>query len=1026
MNRVKAILCLLFVLAIGEKMQAQSSNIEEVNRLYNYYCSEGLFTNASNLLTEKGNYYLENGDTLSAYELQLRNCILTDAHLEEFFRYGLTWEGYFANWYTTISIAAWLGKREQAASELLRILDMISTKEPRLLPFYSSTLSYILYDYKTSSDYDSIDLLQKALDYIKTIEPSHDIVNQYNKITECFYINRFYQGFDNTIDVEKRFGELERWYTKNHSYITNLDTSQYKQEILKYEMLFVDQIMAYAGSKDNYEAIERYKKALSVLEPLVVDNDSLSQKIAACNARIASSYYILREYALSKEYSDKALPFLANHKDDFDYCDILNTLSSTYFKTNYYDLATRLKLEEMTIREKLGWHCTSSDWQLYFLYAGKIDPKIIIEDKDLALFMMKVNDMVVTPGFYIEVGKAFSNLMGLHENYKDSAELYFSKADSAFTIQKEYFDKNELGNTFKLSYYGAWAGHYINLGELQKAYNLLKKGLQYSSKSDYSYYHNLALLSTFLHKTEDIHEYLPAYYYGEKEELVSMIPVLGEVESSQYLGFGIHSIYNIPEWASWNTIDSVSVSIAYDATLLTKGLLLRYNTVAPYIEKHSNLIIDKQELELMRDSIFTINDANERFCTLYRYEQREREILKKVKNEISNTHWKDVANGLKNNEVCIEFVKYTANSYSWCEGISKPHYAALLISSDYSFPQFIDLFGEDDLMDTYRLQPKSYDIECGHVLYSKLWGTLNPYIENKERVFFSPMGLLNLINIELLSDSTGKTALDRYNLHRVSSTKNILAKAANEKIKQIVAFGGVDYENATEFDTTMLSLNTRGNWSFLHNTKHEVEQLRKSMMANNIYVDTYIGTNATETRFKSLDGTHADIIHIASHGYYIPQSKRATIPYFSNSNSTQSIQDELFYSGLIMSGGQRAWTDSTFSVDKNDGVLTAYEISKLDLHNVELVVLSACETGLGDNLFDGIFGLQRAFKKSGVQSILMSLWEIDDKATSEYMELMYERIASGSSIHDSYNSTVLAMKEKYPDANYWASFILLD
>ena len=90
------------------------------------------------------------------------------------------------------------------------------------------------------------------------------------------------------------------------------------------------------------------------------------------------------------------------------------------------------------------------------------------------------------------------------------------------------------------------------------------------------------------------------------------------------------------------------------------------------------------------------------------------------------------------------------------------------------------------------------------------------------------------------------------------------------------------------------------------------------------------------------------------------------------------------------------------------------------------MVLSACETGLGDNLFDGIFGLQRAFKKAGAQSILMSLWSIDDKATSEYMRLFYYYLCSGLTKQESYKQTVLEMKKKHEDPFYWASFIMLD
>ena len=127
-----------------------------------------------------------------------------------------------------------------------------------------------------------------------------------------------------------------------------------------------------------------------------------------------------------------------------------------------------------------------------------------------------------------------------------------------------------------------------------------------------------------------------------------------------------------------------------------------------------------------------------------------------------------------------------------------------------------------------------------------------------------------------------------------------------------------------------------------------------------------------------------------------------------------------------MSGGDNTWTNSIFESNKDDGILTSYEISKVDLHNVDLVVLSACETGLGEDFYDGIFGLQRAFKKAGVKSILMSLWNIDDKATSDYMGFFYNFLASGLSKHESYRRTVIEMRKKYQDPYYWASFVLLD
>lgn len=425
----------------------------------------------------------------------------------------------------------------------------------------------------------------------------------------------------------------------------------------------------------------------------------------------------------------------------------------------------------------------------------------------------------------------------------------------------------------------------------------------------------------------------------------------------------------------------------------------------------------------MRDSIYLISNDEQRFFALYQYEQAEREILKRISNQLINTHWQNIKEHLDDDDVCVEFVKYTTQAHLWDTRNHNPHYAAILLSKGTRYPIFVDLFDENELYETYTLQPKSYDTEIGTRLYEKLWGKLNPYIAGKRQVFFSPTGMLNLINIEALADSSGITALEKYNLSRVSSTKQIVSSIKESPIKSVVSYGGIDYAEVAE---VIDSLNNRGNWNYLKNTLTEVYNLAELLQKSKIHVTTVTGSDATETSFKTLDGTTANVIHIASHGFYIPTQKRNAIPYYANSIYTQTIKDELFYSGLIMSEGQTVWTDSAFKVEEDDGILTSYEISKLDLSNVDLVVLSACETGLGDNLFDGIFGLQRAFKKAGAKSILMSLWQIDDKTSCEYMTLFYKKIAEGYSTHDAYLSTVFKMKEKYQDANYWASFVLLD
>ena len=141
-------------------------------------------------------------------------------------------------------------------------------------------------------------------------------------------------------------------------------------------------------------------------------------------------------------------------------------------------------------------------------------------------------------------------------------------------------------------------------------------------------------------------------------------------------------------------------------------------------------------------------------------------------------------------------------------------------------------------------------------------------------------------------------------------------------------------------------------------------------------------------------------------------------------------------SGLLMSGDGRL-VKSRVLDDDDDGILTAAEISRLDLRGMELTVLSACQTGLGDVSGDGVFGLQRGFKKAGAGTLLMSLWKVDDKATEMLMTQFYKGIAAGKSKYEALSDAQKYVRKYRIDKNgmkvqvyahpaYWAGFILLD
>ena len=141
-------------------------------------------------------------------------------------------------------------------------------------------------------------------------------------------------------------------------------------------------------------------------------------------------------------------------------------------------------------------------------------------------------------------------------------------------------------------------------------------------------------------------------------------------------------------------------------------------------------------------------------------------------------------------------------------------------------------------------------------------------------------------------------------------------------------------------------------------------------------------------------------------------------------------EDQLIRTGLLMAGANNVWCGKEHVSGIEDGILTADEISRLDLSNTDLVVLSACETAKGkvDDV-DGVLGLQRGFKKAGVNTIVMSLWKIPDQATSILMTSFYEHLLQGKDARTSLKEAqkhLMNQNDGYRNPYYWAAFVVLD
>ena len=218
---------------------------------------------------------------------------------------------------------------------------------------------------------------------------------------------------------------------------------------------------------------------------------------------------------------------------------------------------------------------------------------------------------------------------------------------------------------------------------------------------------------------------------------------------------------------------------------------------------------------------------------------------------------------------------------------------------------------------------------------------------------------------------------------------------------------------------------TREGWSYLPGTEEEVLYIDGAAKDKGLCSDLNVGPFATEFKFKSLTGCDIDILHIATHGFYYNRMTAKSLTFFDLRN----IEDNpLNRCGLILSGGQKAWLGEPVPPSQEDGILLGSEIARMDLSSVDIVVLSACNTGLGDVTYEGVLGLQKAFRQAGVNSIVMTLNKVDDAATLFLMKNFYQFLFSGVGKRDAFNQAISIMRNdsRYSDPKYWASFIMLD
>ena len=207
----------------------------------------------------------------------------------------------------------------------------------------------------------------------------------------------------------------------------------------------------------------------------------------------------------------------------------------------------------------------------------------------------------------------------------------------------------------------------------------------------------------------------------------------------------------------------------------------------------------------------------------------------------------------------------------------------------------------------------------------------------------------------------------------------------------------------------------------LPGTADEVKSIAALLIAAGWHTKTFTGPNALEETVKSIQGPR--VLHMATHGFFEADQRPA---------QSGNREDAMLRSGLYFAGADRVLSGARPAADLDDGVLTAYEATGLNLEGTELVVLSACETGLGEATNgEGVFGLRRALQEAGAQAVLMSMWKVPDEETRELMTLFYKKWLSGKDKQTALREAQIELRQDvmnrwHEDRPHdWAAFVLV-
>ena len=773
-------------------------------------------------------------------------------------------------------------------------------------------------------------------------------------------------------------------------------------------------------------------------------------------------------------------------KDDSYYALCLDNLSISWSSLGNNSEAIRLATEALNIKEKAfgkehpEYAGTLCNLATYNAYSGNYSEAIRLVTEALNIQEKTIGKK--NPDYALSLNNlsGYNNCIG---NYSEAMRL----AKETLDISEKIFGKEHPRYATALSNAATSCAHIGNYAEaISIGYEALNIRESIFGKWHDDYALSLCNMATYARDGGNLEavrycveatEALAGIVRRTFADLTARERNLFWEQYKAWFEGTIHSIaYDMPS-------DSLAEN-GYNGALMAKGLLLNSEMELGTLLKESGdeevagIYNDLKNLRLQINKLYEMPVAERPLDadSLERVAQGlERQLVQRSKVYGDYTanlviDWKQVRQKLGSGEMAVEFVSFPLRNDSVM-------YAAYCLRKDMPSPKMVRLFEERQLTSIDKGLYLSSD-----ALYNLIWKPLEDEMEGVTTVYFAPSGELYNIPVENLPVDGNTYNSDLRGYRRLSSTRQLALRRDGVEVARAAVYGGLKYDTDTvtlandsrkyrtaepvQWSSRAVadSLNLRDGVNELPATKIEAVEIDKALETARIDTKLYTDTIGTEASFKALSGSGVNALHIATHGFYWTEREAAQLDVlaFLGTDMPVAVQEDkaLTRSGLLFAGANTALKGLPLPDGVEDGVLTAKEIAGMDLRGLDLVALSACQTGLGEITGDGVFGLQRGFKKAGANTLLMSLWKVDDTATQLLMTQFYKNLLSGMGKYEALAVAQKYLRElevevkitpgktnyqklkdkrdgkqeevkyktvrKYAHPKYWAAFVLLD